>query len=195
MIYIITPLYRYRNIPIIYKSLKKHILSGEITWIIVVDAAIADYVNYQPSYDNINLWMSPHRNAFAGHAHRNFALDKLKEMNVDRDSVIYFLDDDNVLHKHFVEEIQNSHASVVVFSQYVRRKYLSFLIRVRKGTSSSIRIAHIDTAMYAFRLKALKGIRWREDIYEADGLFIEELKAKNSIQIINKTLSYYNWIK
>jgi hypothetical protein len=89
---------------------------------------------------------------------------------------------------------------VVVFDQLVRRKYvgklLPFITRVRRADPNNIRVLKVDTAMFAFRYRALKGIRWREDFNEADGIFIEELKIANGgVHVVNKTLSYYNWLR
>lgn len=72
------------------------------------------------------------------------------------------------------------------------RKYLPFLKRIRKAGINDIRVGRVDTAQFAFRLKALKGVKWFEDFNEADGVFIQQLKARNEVKIINKTLAYYN---
>jgi hypothetical protein len=66
---------------------------------------------------------------------------------------------------------------VVVFDQLVRRKYvgklLPFITRVRRADPNNIRVLKVDTAMFAFRYRALKGIRWREDFNEADGILLK----------------------
>jgi hypothetical protein len=199
MLVVITALYRLKNLPKLEANMKPFLNSGEFIWLIVVDRSLQGYIQ-TGTFSNIIVELSPYRNALGGHAHRNHALHTILKDKTPGDWWIYFLDDDNKLHAGLEEVLNRMEDDVVVFDQLVRRKYvgklLPFITRVRRADPNNIRVLKVDTAMFAFRYRALKGIRWLEHISEADGFFIEELKEANGgVQVVNKILCYYNWLQ
>jgi hypothetical protein len=198
MIVVITALYRLRNLERLEENMKPLLEKGEFIWLIVADRILQGLIE-TGKFGNKIVVLSPHKNALGGHAHRNHALHTYLKGKVDGDWWIYFMDDDNKLHAGLEDTLNRMEDDVVVFDQLVRRKYvgklLPFITRVRRADPNNIRVLKVDTAMFAFRYRALKGIRWREDFNEADGIFIEELKIANGgVHVVNKTLSYYNWL-
>jgi hypothetical protein len=197
MLHVITPMSRIHN----YRQLRHAMLpllhAHQMIWWVIVDGSIGyDPYLHGAFNEHIRFVSSPHVRALAGHAHRNFALDHLKKIHTSGTDWIWFLDDDNTIHEDLPRILDESYSDdVVIFDQLIRRKFVGFLKRVRKADINKVRICSIDMAQCAFRLQALKNIRFREDIYEADGLFIEELKAQNQVRVISKTLCYYNWIR
>ena len=61
---------------------------------------------------------------------------------------------------------------------------------------NNINVGHIDTAMVIIPYKRCKEIRWREEIYAADGYYIKECweKNKDKSEYIDRDLCYYNYL-
>jgi hypothetical protein len=198
-VHIITPLNRVENFGMLLKSVDNSFHIGNVVWWVVVDGQ--QHVFYRDitecafsSKATVNILLSPVAGALAGHAHRNHAMRHIRE-HFPHNDWIYFLDDDNLMHPGLVPTLQSTSSDVVLVDQIFRRKYLTFLTRIRKADPAKVRMNCVDTAQFAFRLHAADGFHWREDLYSADGLFIEELHARNLIQFINKPLSFYNWLR
>ena len=97
-IFIITPCSRTSNL----KKIKKSINFDKITkWLIVYDLKrIKNRKRNFSNNKNILEMFCFDKNSISGNSQRNFALDYLNRKN-DKNFFIYFLDDDNILHKNF----------------------------------------------------------------------------------------------
>jgi len=121
----------------------------------------------------------------SGNPQRNHAIDLVM------DGYIYFLDDDNIIHPNFwsiVDQLDNTH--FYTFDQLRDNKS-----EILPG--GTCEIARIDTAMFIVHTNHIKGLRWKEHLYTADGYFIKELCSKNAElhKYIPITASYYNKLR
>lgn len=115
----------------------------------------------------------------SGNSQRNFALDRVQ----NKDTYLYFLDDDNLIHKdlyrllHIIDD-----SKIYTFNQKDRIK------------GSNIRLGKIDTAMFLIDFKLCKQTRWVLHQYTADFYYISENYKKNKDQwvYVNNELCTYN---
>ena len=120
----------------------------------------------------------------SGNAQRNFALDYLNKKK-DKNFFIYFLDDDNVLHKNFYKIIENlnSHASKVIYTFDQLRKQKIFInnkfqyVKILKG--DTIKIGYIDIAMFLPNFSLINIFRWVKKKYTEDGDYIVKCMKRN----------------
>lgn len=181
MINIVTPTTRVENLQAIADSLKGN---HQIRWWIVLDPiANIDKMNFTHP-DNVEVMV--HQNDFraiAGHLHRNYVLNRIKD-----DEWFYSVDDDNILHPGFLDELTEDRSAIIVS-------------QMEKDGSPRLvadypRVSNIDTAQYAFR-KSIIGHTRFENIYEGDGYFSEDVYRKfpNMFVLINNYLCWYNYLK
>jgi len=182
---IVTPLSRPENLPAIAKSLTS---SHPIRWWIVVDhnsPPKSPEIKLPPNVE-VEIHISPYT-AIAGHGHRNWVLQQLGK---DCNEWFYSVDDDNILHPGFLDQLAMIQTPGITVEQ------------IHKDGSPRLKanlviLNHIDTAQFAFRVNIRKNMWFKPDRYDADGLFISELYAQNpgNFTIINKPLSYYNYLR
>ncbi len=168
-LYLITPCSRINNLPKIkrsidFKKIKK--------WIIVYDLnAINSKKKLFTKSKSINEFFLKDKLSVSGNAQRNLALDYLNKKK-DKNFFIYFLDDDNILHKNFYKIIENlnSHASKVIYTFDQLRKQKIFInnkfqyVKILKG--DTIKIGYIDIAMFLPNFSLINNIRWvKKKIY------------------------------
>ena len=128
------------------------------------------------------------------------------------DDWVYILDDDNILHEDFYEDIfklsnnpgEDSLTDLnirgFIFSQKVGGKDFSG-IDIREASSENIEIGKIDMAQFLIRRDSIgfgdDMTRFVPNEYKADGYFIKEVYSKNSDKflIVNKVLCYYNFLQ
>lgn len=118
----------------------------------------------------------------AGHQCRNKALDMIDS------GMIYFLDDDNIIHPEFWN-LEIDSGKLFTFNQQ-RSSTTVF-------TGDNPTVGMIDTAQFIFDKSILGDLRFEKDKYEADGIFIHELieRAKDNWVFIDKIACYYNKLK
>lgn len=115
----------------------------------------------------------------SGNPQRNYAMTKV----TNPDTMIYYLDDDNVIHPSMyklLDLIDNT--KIYTFNQVNRLK------------GNDIRVGRIDTAMFMVPYSLCKNDTWLINRYDADGFFIEncyKANKKNHI-FVDNTLCYYN---
>jgi len=125
----------------------------------------------------------------SGNSQRNYALDNVKNKN----TYIYFLDDDNCIHPELYDElIKNIQSNKIYTFDQIRPADVYPFKELLKG--NNIRINNIDTAMFLIDYNLCKDTRWIVNRYNSDGIFIVQcyLKNKKNWIYINKVLSYYN---
>ena len=186
---IITPCSRPRNIFKIYNTLN----FGYIyQWIIVYDTKKVNIV--KPLFRNINNKISEYFhsdvNSRWGNSQRNYGLDKIKNKN----SYIYFLDDDNIIHPDFyvfLDKISLNDEKIFTWNQDNNG-------RISKG--DRLYVGGLDTAIFLIHYKYCKGNQWNSNINStdaADALFFLDCYKNNEDKhnYINKTLCYYNKVR
>lgn len=211
MLYIVTPLSRIENLTEITKSFKDFFNSfkNEINWIIIVDKSVFKKFykeKTKPIMNFLNLSIcfveSPYYKSFVGHSHRNYFLNyvypnffKSKKLN----NWLYFLDDDTLLHPDFLETIipllnSNLDKAAIIFDQENKDGSMRLFANI-----NSVKVCHIDMGQYVINLSKIPtDLRFKEDDYCADGIFIEELFKRvgpEQFLVINKTLSTYNKLR
>jgi hypothetical protein len=188
-IYLITPVSRKKNLIKIKKTIKFNYF---FKWIIIYDTKIIKDKTKIFS-DNKNIIELFHKQKFSvsGNAQRNLALKYLNKIK-NKDFYIYFLDDDNVIHKNFyiiLDKIKsNSRKKIYTFDQYRNDKiYLNNkfeYLKILKG--NKIIKGNIDIAMFLPHFSLVNNIRWKIDKYESDGRYI--------VDCFNKKTKYHEYI-
>ena len=102
------------------------------------------------------------------------------------DTLLYYLDDDNIIHPdlyNLLDFIDNN--TIYSFDQYNRIK------------GNNINVGYIDTAMAIIPFNLYKNIKWKLDVYEADGYYIKECIDNNRDEHvhIDNDLYYYNFLQ
>lgn len=119
------------------------------------------------------------------------AIDEIK------DGYIIFLDDDNIIHPEYFNEmtkIIDGQHKIYVVDQYIGGKDFTGL-ETRIASQENNKLKGVDIGQLTFHVSVLKKYRFREG-YQADGQLVEEIMKENPeyFRYINKTLSYYNYI-
>lgn len=119
-----------------------------------------------------------------GNYQRNCALDAI------RDGWVYFLDDDTVIHPEFFTELAKVETLAVAFEQELDTW-------IREVAPSEMRPDHIDMGQVAMRRDVIGNIRFRLGVYEADGVFIEDVYRRDPKEwsFVDKPLCYYNKLR
>ncbi len=196
-LYLITPCSRIKNL---YK-IKKTINFEQINkWIIVYDS---NNINKKrklfSNNENIIEFFFKDKSSVSGNSQRNFALKYLNQKK-DKNFYIYFLDDDNILHKNFYKIIKNLNKRKLIYTFDQLRKQKIFInnkfqyIKILKG--NTVKTGYIDIAMFLPNFSLINKIRWKKNKYTADGDYIVNcIKGNNNkhkyIPIIG---CHYNFI-
>ena len=175
MLYIVTPCSRPENLATIRKS-----IPSAITWVVMMDAS-TDF----KEATGANVTHYSKKTGHWGHPLRNEFLDLYEDSFTENDWV-YFLDDDNILHPKFIQQLESIlhlNAGIVTWGQEARLR-----------PTDQPRIGNIDTASYMFRPSQLKGLRFA-NMYEADGQFANAATGLTNLICVEAYLCYYNALR
>jgi predicted O-methyltransferase YrrM len=175
---LITPSHRVNNLSEIIKSINFEFIEE---WIIVYDGGII--------HDNPYLFKNNNKikeyiykckdGGISGNSQRNYALSKITNSN----TLIYYLDDDNIIHPDLYRLFNIiTDNKIYTFNQYDGIK------------GNNINPRRIDTVMFIIPYNLCKDIKWRLDLYDADGYYIQECYNKNKENhiYVDNDLCYYN---
>lgn len=217
MLYIVTPLSRVENFNLLYKSISNYIplwkASKKIAWYVLLDGKLDELDKFfckerVLGSQSIKVIKSPISNSFVGHSHRNYFLNEMYSKKhimyqhwsqSKKADWVYFLDDDTLLHPDFLETIiplleSNSDKAAIIFDQENKDGSMRLFANINQ-----VKVCHIDMGQYIVNLKKLPSdLRFKEDDYCADGIFIEELFNRvgpEQFLVVNKTLSTYNKLR
>ena len=175
---IITPCCRPENLIKLKDSIEFNLIDK---WIIVYDTSKNRTYTMQFQDHSKILELECNTLGAAGHPQRNYGISHVE------DGYIYMLDDDNIVHPDFWK-------LCVTFEM----PYFYTFNRVHKSITYGcyLQTGRIDTAMFCVNKEHIRDIRWREDLYEADGHFIMDINKSNANlhKVINKTAAYYNFL-
>lgn len=174
-IYIITPCSRIEYLSQISKT-----IPNDCIWVIVYDSKN----NQVLPYGDI-IFRPKNITGTYGKAHVNYALDNLKLHSSDW---IYVLDDDNIIHPNWYENIKtycNDNYNILSWGQLWNDNSM----RLRPTKHMVFRA--VDQASYMWRHGFNPLIRFDES-YFGDGTFAEKF-GQNSF-CIDKYLCYYNYL-
>ena len=187
MITIVTPCSRPENLKELYESIE---IDRIHQWIIVHDTTRTKGI-CTTQFNNPKIvelgHMSP-PGTCSGNSQRNVALSLI------RGGMVYFLDDDNVVHPNFwkiAPMFKEDH-----FYTWDQQRWDEFVGApggVFKGDTP--RLQTIDTAQYVVPYSMCR--LWKEDDYKADGLFIEDISTRNASAHVYLPIvaSYYNYLR
>jgi hypothetical protein len=191
---IVTPCSRIKNIKTVFKSID---FKKNVQWIIVYDSkqSIQKFSNNKIKEFSFFNHKSKH-----GNAQRNYAINYLKKLK-NKNFFIYFLDDDNILHKDFQNYIENLHLNkLYTFDQdkmskgHTNGKF--HFIKIFKGDNPLP--GKIDTAQFLSDFKLIKNIKFKTLINgdDCDGRYIQKCISLNinKYQYIPKVLCHYNYL-
>lgn len=180
MITIITPSCRQQNIPKLFDSIRfDHIEK----WIIVYDTTKGrTYKRLYPDHPKI-LELECNDPGTAGHPQRNYAMPHVTTR------MYYFLDDDNVIHPHFWDLLPRFQPGHYYTFDQLRNRHTGQVL-----TGDQCRCEKIDTAQFVLDKELTGDLKWRANLYNADGLFIEAVHSHHpSLHVyIPEIACYYN---
>jgi glycosyltransferase involved in cell wall biosynthesis len=186
MLTIVTPCSRQDNLQTIRASIR----FDKITeWIIVYDTTKGRTYPRLFRDDPQIRELDTDNYGISGNAQRNHGASQVK------DGLIYFLDDDNIVHPHFWDLVDTfDPAYFYTFDQrfFVPDTFRKATNFVFKGNEPAVR--KIDTAMFV--VPAKMWIPWTVDRYDADGIFIEDVHVRNPSRhkYIPEVAAYYNYV-
>jgi hypothetical protein len=177
MISIVTPCSRPNNLEKIKSTIQFDLIDK---WYIIYDTRNQDFIKRFNDPKIIELSCSD--DGIVGHPIRNMSL------NIINEGLVYYLDDDNVIHSEFWNICPNFLPGHIYLFDQDRK---GVLLRGNNPT-----VANIDTAQYVFDVTLVKGLRFNVNAYDGDGIFIETLCKNNPsvIVYINKICCYYNFL-
>ena len=171
---IVTPCSRQENLVKVFDSIQFDKIDK---WIIVYDTKKKSFTKM---FDNPQIvedfCNSP---GISGNAQRNYGASLVQ------DGLIYFLDDDNIVHPNFWN-LTFQENNFYTFDQD-RKSHILY--------GNKIALNNIDTAQFVVPKSMFVG--WDINRYDADGIFIVEVNSKNKDKhvYINTNAAYYNYLR
>lgn len=172
---LITPCSRPNNLREIFKSINMDYIKK---WIIVHDSIKQIKIFNHKDIIEVNI---KNKNSIVGNAQRNYALSL-----IDNNSLVYFLDDDNIIHNNLyklLNIIESGYHYTFDQERYPNESKLSYF----PGN-----FEHIDTAMFIVDYNLCSNLKWIIDVYDADGRFFNTTKKSYNTIYINTIMAYYN---
>uniref|UniRef100_A0A6C0HRE8 Methyltransferase domain-containing protein n=1 Tax=viral metagenome TaxID=1070528 RepID=A0A6C0HRE8_9ZZZZ len=176
---IITPSYRIDNLLEMAKSINFEYIEE---WIIVYDGSkIIDNPHLFNSEKIKEYVYKCENGGISGNPQRNYALTKITNPN----ALLYYLDDDNIIHPNLYRLLNIIDNKMYTFDQYNRIK------------GNNVELRKIDTAMAIIPYNLSKNVKWILKRYDADGKYLEDCYEKNKDNhiYINNDLCYYNKLR
>lgn len=181
-IFIITPSRRPFNITFIEKTIPK-----DCEWIVVFDKTVKNEHTF-----NVPKVIKSNETGFWGNPNRNVGLEYIKNnLNPSDTDWIYILDDDNIIHPEWWNNIQphlNSTDAIITWGQTWSNG------EPRTEPTNNPKVSTIDTSQYMVRWSVAKNLRF-EPIYEADGIYAEEAAKRGTVKKLDQYLGYYNFLR
>jgi hypothetical protein len=171
---IVTPCIRPENLSIIKDSIDFTKVSK---WYIVYDVR---HVVFKKQFDDDKIVeLACTEDGIAGHQIRNMMLSKISH------GMVYFLDDDTVMHPNFWK-LDFEYNKIFTFDTQYNK------LNVMQGNNPKVRF--IDMGQIVFDIRLIGDLRFKTFMYDADGIFIEALcsKYKTNWKYIGKICSNYN---
>lgn len=185
---IVTPSIRPENLLKIEEKLNFDYIEK---WVIVYDGKkITENPNLFSGNPKVIEMVHKDENSISGNAQRNFALEHIK----NKDSYVYFLDDDNMIHEDLYKLLHNAEDNKIYTFDQKRTKGVFPYVDVLKG--DVVEVYRVDSGMVLIDNKLIGSNRWKLDKYNADGHFIKDCFTGNEDKwiYVNSILSNYNCV-
>lgn len=191
---IITPCSRPENLPAIYSSILS-MNSDEVEWIIIYDSdKIDERIRQYESFVPIILTNQKRGNGNGG-------MQRNKGLELAKGKWIYFLDDDNLIHKKLLKKIQSfgDEKTILIFNQFATNHKR----RIKKFSLNYLRPGYIDTGQFVIPEK-YKDIKWPEIEKKDTGNGQEEydylkevikVAGKENIKFIDRLFTFRNYLR
>lgn len=195
--HVVTACSRPENLPIIDASIRTAMGKVPYTWHVVIDAkwtpeqvkeSLSSWLQVPETIERAthipSHRMVVHYPGFTsiegGQLLKNYALELIQ------DGIVYFLDDDTVMHPMLVKEVAPviQDGTIVTFDQYVKNK--------PTRTGQLVQVGYIDQGQYALTRKTIGNVRI-PNVYVGDGMFAA--KFNKNVTYIHKALAYYNQLR
>lgn len=176
---IVTPCSRPENLAKMFETMRFDLIDK---WYIIYDTRNATFVRryHHPQV----VEMECKDEGVVGHPIRNMAL------GIITDGLVYFLDDDNVIHPEFWKICRSfAPGKIHTFDmEYADKRVL---------TGDSVKVCSIDTAQYVFDVALVGTTRFIPTEYVADGMFIESVYGANRDKWVyhKQIAAYYNRLR
>lgn len=189
----ITRCYKTTNLGAVNKSIRDVFTDTEHTYVhmLIVDLTRGgsrdDFLKFDNDHTELHFVTSKQSND----AWMDIPLDFLLRRRTDDDSFVYMLDDDNLLHKNFLEVAEHcENTDAVVF------KTFGYPDRGRPELMTGEVIGKIDWSNFITRLGIMKMLtvyHGGESGVCEDGIFFLKMRAVGCrIKFVDKILAYYN---
>jgi hypothetical protein len=180
---IVTPCSRPENLEKLKKSIQfdnNHF----VHWIIIYDTRYMPFIKRYENDDKI-MEFECKDDGVVGHPIRNMAMH-----SIIKTGLIYFLDDDTILHPFFWTIINNFQPGITIYTFNLLYQNGSLMY----GNNPTVR--SIDTCQFIFDKKIVKDHIFSPNDYCGDGVFIQNLYEENrdTALFINSIGAYYNWL-
>lgn len=190
-LHIITPCSRPENLGALLASLLPAQDYFDLTWWIVADGS---KIKKLPKQSVPGLQVR-HKtctvpDSVAGKAQINLALEQIQ------DGWVWVLDDDNVAHPHFFQELYHQINQAGPGIQALAFAQINRQGGIRAVGADTVRECAIDQAQFVLRRDLIGATRYLHK-YTADGAFAERLFRLNpeAWAFCKEPLTYYNWLK
>jgi cephalosporin hydroxylase len=164
-------------------------------WYIVINKNVYKENLDIRKYNNTELLVQEKENKW--NSLINHYLDKINEEN----SLVYFLDDDNLIHPNFnkaLKLIVDTNRTAIIFSQEGKYNNNESTF-IRQATNDNLIVEKIDQGQIIYSRDSIGDLRYWEDNYRGDGYFIMEYLIRSrqkqnngKILIFPEICSYYN---
>lgn len=182
---IVTPSCRPENLFALAESI--NIPKRMYRWIVVIDGEKPEVLPKFPA--NAEVYYHKNTSSKSGNSQRNYALSLIMSGNGNQfEEYIYFLDDDTVMHPDLYESVKDLNNDFIHFNQV--QPDGSFRI------GGQVKLNKVDSGNCLVKKSLVGTSRWRLDLYNADGVFLESVFRKATTPIyLDKALSIYNALR
>jgi glycosyltransferase involved in cell wall biosynthesis len=160
-------------------------IPGDCEWIIVVDGTSSDVMPAEIR-ELPNVKIHHVEGGVGGSTQRNLALRHA------RGQYVYFLDDDNIIHPHFFQEVMPllDGRRVIVVNQIWADGERHVV------AAPPVRVGSVDTGQVILPLDLAREFEWKTNVKSADGDYFGRIWEKYSDRFVfvHKDLAYYNYL-
>ena len=171
-LYIITPVSRFQLKEELMKIARSMHWECVTQWILVYDTSRQHDLEPQFAGDTkvVELYFHAENGAILGNMQRNKALTKVTQ------GLVYFLDDDNIMHPHFWDILPNIYEGKMTTFDQMRME--DDPPQILNG--SEVAVNHIDTGMMVIDRALIGDTQWHPSAGNADGYFAAAVVAKHA---------------